>query len=104
MVQTQRSRVRKRIARRSTAELSGLWSVGPKTLTDFQLLKIRSLEQLKHADARRLYEKLSKLKRARVDPCCEDVFRCAIEQARNPNLPPEKRVWWYWTRQRKNKV
>jgi hypothetical protein len=29
------------------------------------------------------------------------TFRAAIEQARDPYLPPEKCRWWYWSRVRK---
>jgi len=38
---------------------------------------------------------------ARQDPCVLDTYRCAIEQARNPNLPEEQKDWWYWSRVRK---
>jgi hypothetical protein len=30
-----------------------------------------------------------------------DVFRAAVAQARNPQLPAEQCQWWYWSRLRK---
>jgi hypothetical protein len=32
------------------------------------------------------------------DVCCLDVFRAAVAQAKNPNLPIEQRLWWQWSR------
>ena len=92
---------------RSTFEqrtLDDLVSVGPATLADLRLLGIRSVKQLAKQDACRLYDKLCALTEARHDPCCEDVFAAAIAQARDPELPPAQRNWWYWSRVRKENV
>jgi hypothetical protein len=70
-------------------------------MRDFEVLGIRSVEQLAECDALELYDRLCAVTGERQDPCCEDVFRCAIAQARNPRLPAEKRNWWYWTKVRK---
>jgi hypothetical protein len=61
----------------------------------------REIEQLRRADADRLYERLGRVTGQRHDPCCRDVFAAAIAQAKNPNLPEEQRDWWYWSRLRK---
>jgi hypothetical protein len=29
------------------------------------------------------------------------VFRAAVAQAKDPNLPSEQRLWWQWSRKRK---
>ena len=93
----------KRKSNRPPNELCDLVSVGPKTLEDFHILGIHSLNQLKDQDAQTLYDRLCRIKEVRVDRCCEDVFRSAIEQANNPNLPVEEKVWWYWTQRRKER-
>ena len=80
--------------------LADLYSVGPATLADFELLGIGSVEQLAQADPRDLYERLCARRGERIDRCCEDVFRAAIAQARDPDLPSEQRKWWYWSSRR----
>ena len=81
--------------------LEDLISVGPAMLRDFELLGIRSVAQLARTNPRRLYSRLCRLTGQRQDICCLDVFHAAVAQARNPNLPVEKSVWWHWSRKRK---
>jgi hypothetical protein len=81
--------------------LEDLISVGPAMLRDFKLLGIRSVAELARANPRRLYARLCRLTGQRQDICCLDVFNAAVAQARNPKLPAEKSVWWYWSRKRK---
>jgi nucleotidyltransferase/DNA polymerase involved in DNA repair len=81
--------------------LNDLDGIGPAMMDDFNLLGVRSVEQLSEEDPQELYDRLCSLRGQRIDPCCLDVFRCAVEQARNPGLEPEKRQWWYWSRVRK---
>jgi nucleotidyltransferase/DNA polymerase involved in DNA repair len=75
--------------------------VGPATLKDFRMLGIRSVPELAKADPADLYARLCEMTGMRHDPCCEDVFRAAVEQARNPELPIAQRQWWYWSRLRR---
>lgn len=82
-------------------KLQDLVSVGPATLEDFDRLGIIRVEDLIGLDAHKLYEQLQQITGQRHDPCCEDVFRAAIEQANNPDLPAEKKHWPYWSRVRK---
>jgi len=82
-------------------KLTDLVSVGPATASDFQQLGITHPEQLRGLDARELFERLQKIKGHRLDPCCEDVFRAAIAQIEDPDLPHEKRQWHYWSSVRK---
>ena len=81
--------------------LCELRGIGPAMLNDFELLGVRTVEQLATRDATELYEGLNHLTGTRQDPCVLDTFRCAIEQARNPGLPAEQKNWWYWSRRRK---
>jgi hypothetical protein len=84
-------------------QLSDLISVGPATVRAFHSLGIRTVAQLARSDANSLYRKLCRVRGYTEDPCCHDVFTAAVAQARNPRLPAEKCVWWYWSRQRKSK-
>ena len=83
-------------------KLTDLVSVGPATLSDLEDLGITEVEHLIDKDARELYEQMQEIKGQRLDPCCEDVYRAAIEQAKDPDLPDEKRIWHYWSKVRKS--
>lgn len=76
-------------------------SVGPSLAADLYSLGFRRLPELKGKKPHALYERLCKRVGARVDPCVEDAFRAAIEQAEHAKLPAEKRNWWYWSALRK---
>ena len=84
--------------------LSDLESVDAATISDLKELGITEVSHLVDRDARELFTHLQNLKGRRLDPCCEDVFRVAIEQARDPNLPAAKRKWHYWTGVRKSQL
>ncbi len=86
---------------RHARPLGDLVSVGPAILQDFEILGVRTVEELARRNPERLYEQLCAVTGQRHDICCLDVFRAAVAQARNPNLPAEKRNWWYWSRVRK---
>jgi|SRR5271168_5361257 hypothetical protein len=92
------------VAANSNRQLGDLISVGPKTLRDFQLLGVRNLSQLAKSNPETLYKRLCQMYGQRIDPCCLDVFSAAVAQARNPQLPEDQCVWWYWSRQRKAKA
>jgi hypothetical protein len=81
--------------------LSNLVSIGPAMLRDFELLGVRSVQQLARQDPVRLYRKLCRITGQEMDLCCQDVFYAAVAQARNPLLPAEQCQWWYWSQQRK---
>jgi Pathogenicity locus len=81
--------------------LEDLISIGPIMLRDFEILGIRSVAQLSRQNPRKLYDRLCRATGQYVDICCLDVFNAAVAQARNPLLPAEKCLWWYWSRKRK---
>ncbi len=81
--------------------LEDLVSVGPATSRQLLSLGVRSVKDLARRDPEALYKKLGSKTKMRVDPCVLDVYRAAVAQARNPDLPDEQRVWWYWSRVRK---
>jgi nucleotidyltransferase/DNA polymerase involved in DNA repair len=88
----------------TTRELRDLISVGPATVRDLNSLGVRSVSQLARCNPDSLYENLCRKLGRRVDPCCLDVFSAAVAQARNPRLPAQQCVWWYWSRVRKAKA
>jgi hypothetical protein len=82
-------------------QLSDLVSIGPAMLRDFELLGVRTVAQVGAAHSEKMYEKLCQVTGQAQDICCLDVFRAAVAQAKNPNLPIEQRLWWQWSRKRK---
>lgn len=82
-------------------KLEDLVSVGPAIRADFELLGIHTVAWLAQHEPEALYDELCRKTGKRQDPCVLDTFRAAIEQARDPYLPPEKCRWWYWSRVRK---
>lgn len=83
------------------SSLRGLRSVGPAAREDLRLLGVTDRTDLAGRDPQRLYDDLCRIKGQRVDICCLDVFRCAVAQARDPELPAEQRDWFWWSRERK---
>jgi hypothetical protein len=84
-------------------QLKDLAGIGPAMLGDFALLRVTSVDDLAGRDPDELYRDLELLTQTRQDPCVLDTLRCAVAQARDPDLPPEQRNWWYWSRLRKAK-
>ena len=85
-----------------TRTLSELRGIGRAMLKDFEQLGIISVRQLRAQKPDELYHRMCEISGVRQDPCVLDTFRCAIEQARNPNLSREQQDWWYWSRVRKS--
>jgi nucleotidyltransferase/DNA polymerase involved in DNA repair len=82
--------------------LSDLRGVGPSIAANLQSLGVRTVDQLAASDGVELYDRLCALTKTRQDPCVQDTFVCAVQQARDPSLPAEQTNWWYWSRIRKN--
>ena len=85
-------------------KLQDLIGIGRAMMEDFELLGVRSVEQLSVEDPQQLYDRLCAIRKRKMDPCVLDTFRCAVEQALDPDLPSDKRHWWYWSRVRKAKA
>lgn len=88
----------------TTRRLGDLISVGPAMLRDFHMLGIRSVAELAKQDPQEMYKRLGRKRGRQQDPCVLDTFSAAVEQARNPRLPAEQCVWWYWSRKRKRET
>lgn len=80
-------------------ELLTLMNVGKATYADFEVLGIRSINALAHAEPDELYLRLIKLTGHKHDPCVWDVFAATIHEARTG----EKQPWWAWTNVRKER-
>ena len=88
-----------------TRELKDLVSVGKATLEDFERLEIHTVADLMGKDHQQLYDQLKKVKNLDyLDKCVLDVFKTAIMQAENPDLPEEQKPWYYWSKVRKGQV
>jgi hypothetical protein len=85
-------------------ELKDLISIGPAMLRDFELLNIRTVQQLAKQDPMKLYEKLGRVAKQHQDICVLDAFCAAVAQARNAQLPAEQCQWWWWSEQRKQRA
>ncbi len=81
-------------------QFQSLGSVGPSLSQDLWDLGFRTIADLKGANPVEMYERFSRTAGQRADPCVEDVFRCAVAQARDPELPDEMRQWWMWKEHR----
>jgi nucleotidyltransferase/DNA polymerase involved in DNA repair len=82
-------------------QLKDLSGVGPAAIADLHLLGINSVAELSRQGGDELYARLCQLTGKQHDICCLDVFHCGIAQARDPELPPEQKNWWYWSALRK---
>lgn len=70
--------------------------VGKTIAEDFWDLGLRSLDDLKGADAEDLFARLCALQQAQVDRCMLYVFRCAIYFATETDHDPYLLKWWNW--------
>ena len=85
-------------------KLRDLCGIGKAMLVDFDKLGVKSVPQLARQNPDRLYARLNRLTGQKQDICVLDVFRAAVAQAKDPNLPKAHRNWWYWSRLRKAQV
>ncbi len=82
--------------KKAIAEFRKIPGVGKSIAEDFWNLELRSLDDLKGANAERLYKFLCELQGCKVDRCMLYVFRCAIYFASENNHQPELLKWWNW--------
>lgn len=82
------------------AQFQTLGSIGDDMAQTLWHLGFTSISDLLNADPYKMYQNYSKLIGHRADPCVEDTFRCAVAQAKYPNLPKRLKQWWKWMGQR----
>jgi hypothetical protein len=90
-----------RTIQKGERRLEYLISVGPAIRSQFDLLGIRTVAELARCDPDELYRDICRATGKRCDICVLDVYCAAVAQARNPGLPHEQCVWWYYSRIRK---
>lgn len=73
--------------------------MGSKIAIKLYNLGFTNLDKLKRANLIAMVKNYEQQVGKVVDPCVEDVFRCAIAQSKYKNLPPEAKQWWYWIKQ-----
>ena len=78
------------------SDLKTIPGIGPKIELLLNDVGIRSIEDMKRADAEQLYGNLCAPKAAPVDRCVLYVFRCAKYYVSNKNHDPERLKWWNW--------
>ncbi len=78
-----------------------LAGIGKSIESNLRDLGVNTVSDLAQRNGDDLYRELCDKTGTRQDPCVLDTFRCAVEQARNPELPLEQRNWWWWSRERK---
>lgn len=79
------------------AQFQSLGSVGPASASDLWRLGYRSVDDLRSENPADMHRRFEEIVGGPVDPCVEDVFRCAVAQATDPGLPPRLRQWWAWS-------
>ena len=84
------------------SQLQNLASVGPSMASKLYNLGFTNIEKLKNANPVAMVKAYEQQIGRPVDPCVEDVFRCAIAQSKYINLTTEAKNWWYWTKERGN--
>ena len=77
-------------------DLRRIPGVGPSLAQDLADLGIRRVTDLRRRSPERLYERLCRLRGARIDRCVLYVFRCAVYFASEPRPAPEGLRWWNW--------
>ena len=77
-------------------DLTSIPGIGKSLANDLNSLGIKSLKDLKNADAEKLYDALNEKKGVKVDRCVLYAFRCAVYYASHKKHSPDKLKWWNW--------
>lgn len=78
--------------------LESIPGVGKSIARDLRDIGVDRPSCLKGKNPERLYDKLCRLRGARIDRCVLYVFRCAVYYANTPEAEhdPERLKWWNW--------
>lgn len=82
--------------------LRSLHGIGKKMALDFEMLGVTSVAQLARRNPDALYRQMEAITGGPQDPCVLDTYRCAVAQAKDPELPREQCDWWWWSRERRS--
>jgi len=78
------------------SEFKKIPGVGDSIAKDLWRLGLRSLKELKSADAEWMYKDLMSIKGCYVDRCMLYVFRGAVYFVTHSNHDPKLLKWWNW--------
>jgi hypothetical protein len=78
------------------SDLESIPGVGPSIKKDFIDIGIKSIKDLSGKNPESLYNKLCKIRNAKIDRCVLYEFRCAVYFAENDKHDPELLKWWNW--------
>jgi len=88
-----------KVRRDRLRRLSDLPNVGPAMSSDFELLGIRTPQQLRGKDPLALYRSLCRMSGVRQDPCVLDII-ISVTRFMDGEAP---RPWWAYTAERKRR-
>ncbi len=77
-------------------EFQAIPGIGPGQAEDLWKLGLRSVTELKGADAEAMYVRLARIKGTKIDRCQLYAFRCAVYYASRKRHDPELLKWWNW--------
>ncbi len=83
--------------RQAWRTLQEMPNIGPAMAYDLIRLGIRNVDDVAHADAQALYERICAMDGIRHDPCVLDTFNATVHNARTGQELP----WWEFSRRRK---
>lgn len=86
-----------KVVRDRVRRLTDLPNVGPATAADLEGLGIRSPDDLRGRDPRRLFEELCRRTGTRQDPCVLDVLVSVVRFVEGGDPRP----WWEFSAERK---
>lgn len=78
-------------------ELIEIPYIGKAMIRDFDLLGIKSVEDLKGKSHQKLYDEMCEIAGTKQDPCVLDTYEMAIHFAETGESLP----WWHFSRIRK---
>ena len=78
------------------SDLTTIPGVGEKIKVLLNDVGVMSIEDMKKANAEKLYDNLCDIKASPVDRCVLYVFRCAKYYVTHKNHNPERLKWWNW--------
>jgi hypothetical protein len=78
------------------SDLASIPGIGPSMKKDLIDIGINSIPDLAGKNPESLYNKLCKIRNAKIDRCVLYEFRCAVYFAENDKYDPELLKWWNW--------
>lgn len=88
-----------KVVREKTKKLTDLPNIGVSIAKDLESIGIKTPDDLKGKDPKKLYDLLCEQKASRQDPCLLDVFMSITDFMEGA----DPKVWWAYTDKRKKR-